>query len=86
MGSLRSYPYFFYAESLQRAESLRLALLQFDYDVAVERTAVDQELFCVSGKTTPLADDAFERWYDNMCELAFTYTCEFDGLGCVDES
>lgn len=79
----RPLEFFFYADRIEKAHLLALALRKLNYDAQVSPSK--GRLFLVSG-TTPnmnIEDNSLTAWAEKMCTIALTLDCEFDGWGTL---
>ena len=79
--------YFFYTNSLQKANSLAQELRKLDYQVEVRLSASSKKLFLVTGWTTQMGmeDEIVASWTKKMCEVGYDFDCEFDGWGTTPD-
>jgi len=75
--------FFFYTDTEKKAQALATPLRQLDYQVDTGRSAGDDQLFLVTGRTVPIKmdDRSVVAWTENMCRLGYEHDCEFDGWG-----
>lgn len=75
--------YFFYTNTLEKAEHLVDEIRKLDYQVKHDVAAGDKNLFVVSGWTSKMKMDneVVKQWTKQMCELGYQYDCDFDGWG-----
>ena len=73
--------YFFYSNSAEKAARLATAMKKLNYIVYDETPAANKELFSINGLTTKMqmSDEVLIQWAKEMCEIGYTFDCEFDG-------
>jgi regulator of RNase E activity RraB len=78
-----SLEYFFYTNTIEKAERLASEIVKLNYKVDYWLSAGDPKLFIVTGWTTKMKMDneIVEKWTKEMCELGNKYDCDFDGWG-----
>jgi regulator of RNase E activity RraB len=79
--------YFFYTNTVQKANSLAHELEKLNYQVKSGQSAGDKKLFIITGWTTnvKMEDVIVSNWTKTMCELGFNFDCEFDGWGTTPD-
>jgi regulator of RNase E activity RraB len=79
--------FFFYSQSLDKAEQLADSLKKLDYEVEVRESAGDNNLFPITGWTTKMKmyDETVESWTKQMCVLGYEFDCDFDGWGTTPD-
>lgn len=79
--------YFFYTNTGDKAQQLAIEIGKLNYTVQHGVSAGDNKLFIVTGWTTKMkmADEVVKQWTKQMCELGYTFDCEFDGWGTEPE-
>lgn len=77
--------YFFYSNTAEKAERLSNALKNLNYIVYDETPAMTEKLFSITGLTTKMqmSDEVLIQWAKEMCEIGYTFDCEFDGWGTL---
>ncbi len=73
--------YFFYTNTLQKAQEFSNNLLKLGYDAHFGAAVGEKNAFVVKGFTPKLrmSSSALANWAKNMCELGYQYDCDFDG-------
>lgn len=77
--------YFFYSNSAEKAARLAAEMKKLNYIVYDETPAANKELFSTNGLTTKMqmSDEVLIQWAKEMCEIGYTFDCEFDGWGTL---
>ncbi|MEP6931919.1 MAG: ribonuclease E inhibitor RraB [Flavobacterium sp.] len=80
--------YFFYSNSLEKAQKLEKEIQKMDYIVNYGPAPQDKNLFVISGRTTEIKmmHESLSKWVAAMCELGYKYDCNFDNWKIVSES
>ena len=79
--------FFFYTNTLEKANNLELELNKINYQVESRQSASNKKEYIVTGWTTKMkmTDEIVKRWTKEMCEIGFKYDCDFDGWGTSPE-
>jgi len=79
--------FFFYTNTAQKANVFAQELEKLNYEVRSGQSAGDKKLFIVTGWTTKMKmeDVIVSNWAKTMCELGFSFDCEFDGWGTTPD-
>jgi hypothetical protein len=79
--------YFFYTNTVEKAAQFANHLQNMNYTADFGESASDKTRFIVKGWTTdmPMDDTTVQAWTKQMCELGFTFDCEFDGWGTTPD-
>lgn len=79
--------FFFYTNTLQKAQGLDKELKSLRYSVTHEKSAGEKNLFVVTGWSTKMkmSELVVSNWTDQMCDLGFNHDCEFDGWGTTPD-
>ncbi len=79
----RKLEYFFYTDTVEKADALAAALKNKNYEVEHRPSASDAKVHVVTGWTAEItmSDNAVLNWTKEMCALGFTHDCDFDGWG-----
>lgn len=79
--------YFFYTNTLAKAEKLAAEVAKLDYTVQYGVSAGDKKLFIVTGWSTKMvmSTEMVTAWTKQMCELGNQFDCEFDGWGTTPD-
>ncbi|MFH7017279.1 ribonuclease E inhibitor RraB [Flavobacterium sp. FlaQc-47] len=80
--------YFFYTDSLEKAQKLEKELRKMDYIVNYGIAIHDKSLFVISGRTIEIEmkHETVRKWVEEMCELGYNFDCSFDNWRIVEES
>lgn len=75
--------YFFYTDTVEKAEQLAKELEKLNYSVQHGVSASNKKLFIITGWTNKMkmADNVVINWTEKMCEIGYEFDCEFDGWG-----
>ena len=75
--------YFFYSNTLAKAEELAKDLKALGYTADARDGANVDGTFLATGMTPPLSmsDSAMIEWTERMCTIGFQHDCDFDGWG-----
>ena len=81
--NLRCLEYFFYTNTIEKAQSLASELKKKEYTVAYREAGYPKNQFVITGWTRKISieDNTLSDWVKDMCELGYKYDCEFDGWG-----
>lgn len=73
--------YFFYADTIEKAQELTKALENFNYKVENKVDVNNKKLFIIQGQSTPIKmmHEVLRKWAVDMCELGYKYDCDFEG-------
>jgi regulator of RNase E activity RraB len=79
--------FFFYTNTADKAKELALELEKLNYEAYYNLSGYDKKLFVITGWTTPMQmdNDVIVKWAEKMCEIGYTYDCEFDGWGTTED-
>lgn len=79
--------FFFYTNTLVKAESLAHKLAELGYAVEYGQSAEDNNTYLITGWTVPvlMSDKSMLDWTEQMCRLGYAQDCEFDGWGTNPE-
>lgn len=79
--------YFFYSNAIEKATCLVIELKNRSYTVYDENPTESRGLFSIIGLTTKMkmSDEVLRQWVKEMCEIGYTFDCEFDGWGTLIE-
>lgn len=71
--------YFFYADTIEKANSLAKELKELNHLVQQEITS-SGKVFVVKGQTTPMKmmHEVLRKWAVDMCDLGFKHDCNFE--------
>lgn len=77
--------YFFYSDTLEKAQKLQKELMKKDYVVTQGIKPEDKNLFVISGRTTEIKmmHESLSKWVTEMCELAYNHDCKFENWKIV---
>lgn len=75
--------FFFYTNTVDKAQALAAVLAQKGYEVHHEKAAIGNGQFVITGWTQTMKMDerVVAGWVKEMWALGFEYDCEFDGWG-----
>ncbi len=75
--------YFFYTNSIYKAQAFAKELEKYKYDVKYQASAGNSNEFIITGWTTKMtmSEEVVLKWAEQMCELGYKYDCDFDGWG-----
>ena len=75
--------YFFYTNTIQKAEAFSKELITQGYSVQHGQAAGEKRLFVITGWTTDMkmSLQVLSEWTKQMCELGHKFDCDFDGWG-----
>ena len=75
--------YFFYTNTVDKAQILAAEIQQLNYSVQHNRSAGNSNLFVITGWTIKMkmTDSIVAEWAKKMCELGYKFDCDFDGWG-----
>lgn len=78
-----SLEYFFYTNTVDKAEKLATELALLNYTCKFETSNWDKSLFVITGWThkIKMTDETVIEWTKEMCHLGYRFDCEFDGWG-----
>ena len=79
--------YFFYTNSVDKAEKLSADLGGMGYNADVQNCDSPKKIRIVAGASAPvqMARDKILEWTETMCNTGFKHDCEFDGWGLNPE-
>ncbi|MFD1604463.1 hypothetical protein ACFSJW_13725 [Flavobacterium artemisiae] len=79
--------YFFYSDSLLKAEALEKEMQNMGYIVNYGIAPHDKNIFVISGRTTEIRmmHESLSKWITGMCEIGYMHDCIFDSWGIVSE-
>lgn len=79
--------YFFYSDSLQKAEALEMEMQNIGYTVNYGITPNDKSSFIISGRTTEvrMMHESLSKWVAEMCEVGYKHDCNFESWEIVSE-
>ena len=79
--------YFFYTNTINKAEELSVELSNMGYSVEHGKSAEDKRLYVITGWTSkiPMIDNKVKQWTSQMCEVGYKFDCDFDGWGTNPE-
>ena len=79
--------FFFYTNTNDKAKELALELEKLNYEVYYDTSAANKKVFVITGWTTQMLmdNDIIVKWAEKMCEIGYTYDCEFDGWGTTED-
>ena len=79
--------FFFYTNTLEKAGELAQELEKLNYEVQFGTSASDKKLFIITGWTIKMKmeDVVVIAWAKQMCELGYSFDCEFDGWGTTPD-
>jgi predicted RecB family nuclease len=80
--------YFFYTNTLEKAQKLEKEIQKIDYIVNHAVASHDKKLFVISGRTTEMKmmHETLSKWVGEMCELGYKYDCSFENWKIVSDS
>lgn len=80
--------YFFYTDSLEKAQRLHSECQKLDYIVNHSNAFHDKNLFVISGRTkeSKIIHETLIEWIGDMCYLGYKHDCSFDTWRIVRES
>ena len=75
--------FFFYTDSVSKAENLADELKSLNYSVDFGVSPGDKNLFSITGWTTKMlmTNTVVQNWTKSMCEIGYQFDCDFDGWG-----
>lgn len=75
--------YFFYTNSIEKAKRFAEEIQKLTYTVKYGKSAGDKKLFVITGWTSKMkmSDSVVIDWTKKMCDLGYTFDCDFDGWG-----
>ena len=75
--------FFFYTNTLEKAEQLSSQLQKLDYQSDHGFAAGSKTEYIVNGWTSKMemSDEEVSNWTKEMCEIGYKFDCEFDGWG-----
>lgn len=79
--------YFFYSNTLEKAENLEKEMQKLNYIVNHGPALQDKNLFVISGrsKKIKMMHESLSKWVSDMCELGYMHDCNFDNWKIVPE-
>lgn len=79
--------YFFYTNTLEKAQKLEKEIQKLGYIVNHGIASHDKNLFVISGRTTEIKmmHETLSKWAGDMCDLGYKYDCSFDNWMIVEE-
>ncbi|OMQ12948.1 ribonuclease E inhibitor RraB [[Flexibacter] sp. ATCC 35103] len=79
--------YFFYADTLQKAQALETEIQKKGFTANVETAMHDKNLFIISGKTEKIKmmHESLSKWVTEMSELGYENDCIFDSWSIDSE-
>lgn len=79
--------YFFYTNTMDKAEHLATEISKLDYEVQFGISASDKKLFIITGWTTKMkmSNEVVMKWTEQMSDLGYQFDCEFDGWGTTPD-
>lgn len=79
--------YFFYSDTLEKAEKLEQEIQKIGYIVNYGPAKHNKNLFVISGRTKKIKmmHESLSKWVTEMCELGFDHDCNFDNWKVVPE-
>lgn len=79
--------YFFYTNTMDKAEHLATEISKLDYEVQFGISANDKKLFIITGWTTKMkmSNEVVMKWTEQMSDLGYQFDCEFDGWGTTPD-
>lgn len=82
-GARLKVEYFFFTNSMDKAEKLGHILAPDSDEVRVGESESDKNIFVTTGWTNPIeiTHGSLIRWVGEMCVLGHRNDCEFDGWG-----
>ncbi|AWK06843.1 hypothetical protein HYN56_22480 [Flavobacterium crocinum] len=80
--------YFFYSDSLLKAEALQIELQNIGYIVKNKVAPHNKSAFVISGRTTEvrMMHESLSKWVAEMCEIGYKHDSSFDTWEIVVES
>lgn len=84
----RLIDYFFYTDTLEKAQGLEEEIRKLGYIVNHGIASHNKNLFVVSGRTTPIKMmyESLSGWIAEMCQMGYKLDCSFDHWGIVEDS
>lgn len=84
----RMIDYFFYTDTLEKAQGLEEEIRKLGYIVNHGIASHNKNLFVVSGRTTPIKmmHESLSRWIAEMCQMGYKLDCGFDRWSIVEDS
>ena len=80
----REIDFFFYSGKKKNASNLKSTLEGMGYHVErIHMLKEGEYSICGNAKINSLKEEDFLYWIEQMNELAFIYSCEFDGWGMI---
>ncbi|WP_289661195.1 ribonuclease E inhibitor RraB [Flavobacterium panacagri] len=79
--------YFFYSDSLLKAEALEKEMQNMGYVVNYGIAPHDKNIFVISGRTTEIRmmHESLSKWVAEMSEIGYKHDCSFDCWEIVTE-
>lgn len=79
--------YFFYTNTLEKAETLSRELSSMGYSTEFSDFADDDNIKIITGWTSPtlMTNEKILEWTESMCDIGYKHDCEFDGWGTTPE-
>ena len=79
--------YFFYTNTMDKAEHLATEISKLDYEVQFGISASDKKLFIITGWTNKMkmSNEVVMKWTEQMSDLGYQFDCEFDGWGTTPD-
>lgn len=79
--------FFFYTDTLEKAQNLTNDLLNKGYEVQHGQSAGGNKLFVITGWTVKMQMDkqTLSEWSKHMCNVGYAHDCDFDGWGTYIE-
>lgn len=73
--------FFFYSDSLEKAEALSKDLKKINYEVEIFENKNGIWSICGCTNEMEINDRTIDTWVQEMCEMAYINDCRFDGWG-----
>lgn len=79
--------YYFYSDTLEKAENLEKEMQKLNYIVNHGLAPHNKNLFVISGrsKKVKMMHESLSKWVSEMCELGYKHDCNFDNWKIVAE-
>lgn len=77
--------YFFYSDTLEKAQRLEDEIKKIGYIVNFGPAQQDKNLFVISGRTKKIKmmHESLSKWVSEMCELGYKNDCNFENWNIV---